>query len=485
MDSEMSHRDTDGRTTSGTSAQELKEAMKWLLAAADGTGVTLRRDCGWKVQTLVMAALLWVWSAMQTLGDRFQEALDGARRLAPRGIPKRLSYQAFMKLLVRHTASLVRDLMLALRRRMQQEFPKQFRIAGLIPIAVDGSHVQLPRTLSNEERFSPRKAHKTGKNKKNKRRGGRPKSKQARRQRSCDKKADSPQMSLTMLLHVGLRLPWDWRIGPSDQSEREHLRSMIDSLQEKTLLLADAGFAGYDLWSLLLERGHQFVIRVGGNVQLLKNLGKVRSRDGLVYLWPAGAAKKGQPPRMLRLVVLQGPRHPVYLVTSILDPKRLSDRQVAQMYRRRWSVEVFFRHFKQTYGRCRLRSRKAEHAECEMQWSLLGLWTMLLYAHAQQRPSPGANESSAPRVSVAKVLRAFGWALSHIDSSPPSGRSLVERLGLAVIDCYQRRDKRSRGYPRKKYETATKPPCITLATKEQRQRAKELATTNTKKGLTA
>jgi hypothetical protein len=351
-------------------------------------------------------------------------------------------------------------------------------------MAVDGSHVQLPRTLSNEERFSPRKTRKQGKTN-NKRRGGRPKSKQARQQRSRDKKADSPQMSLTMLYHVGVRLPWDWRIGPSDQSERGHLRSMIEKLEEKILLLADAGFVGYYLWSLLLERGHQFVIRVGGNVQLLKKLGTVRERDGIVYLWPAGAAQKGQPPLMLRLVVLQGPRHPVYLVTSILDPKKLSDRQVAQMYRRRWSVEVFFRHFKQTYGRGKLRSRKAEHAECEMQWSLLGLWTMLLYAQAQQRPSPAANESPPPRVSVAKVLRAFGRALSHIDSRPRTGKSLVELLQLAVIDSYQRGDKRSRGYPKKKYETATKPPHITCATKQQRERAKELAANNKKKGLTA
>jgi hypothetical protein len=163
----MSHRDTDGRTTSGTSAQELKEA------------------------------------------------LDGARRLAPRGVPKRLSYQAFMKLLVRHSASLVMAVMLALRGRMQQEFSEQFRIAGLIPMAVDGSHVQLPRTLSNEERFSPRKTRKTGKNK-NKRRGERPKTKQARQQRSRDKKADLPPLERGGVLPA---LQADLRSGQAPQPQ--------------------------------------------------------------------------------------------------------------------------------------------------------------------------------------------------------------------------------------------------------------------------
>jgi hypothetical protein len=83
------------------------------------------------------------------------------------------------------------------------------------------------------------------------------------------------------------------------------------------------------------------------------------------------------------------------------------------------------------------------------------------------------------------VLRVFGRALSHIEGRPRTGKSLVELLQLAVIDSYQRGEKRSRGYPKKKYETATKPPRITCATTQQRERAKELAANNKKKGLTA
>lgn len=160
------------------------------------------------------------------------------------------------------------------------------------------------------------------------------------------------------------------------------------------------------------------------------------------------------------------------------DSRRLSDRQVAEIYRRRWGIELFFRHFKQTFHRSKLRSRKADHAECELQWSLLGLWTMLL---AAQKQRPGAIDCAA-RLSVGRVLRAFRRAIA--DSIGPD-RSLSDMLARAVIDSYSRRDKRSRGYPRKKYEPSAKQPRITNATQQQRKLAQQSTTQMSAKGLTA
>ncbi len=60
------------------------------------------------------------------------------------------------------------------------------------------------------------------------------------------------------------------------------------------------------------------MIRVGENVKLLKKLGYVRERSGLVYLWPDRMAAKDLPPLVLRLIMVAGNRHPVYLVTNVL-----------------------------------------------------------------------------------------------------------------------------------------------------------------------
>ena len=51
-------------------------------------------------------------------------------------------------------------------------------------------------------------------------------------------------MWLTTMWHVGTGLPWDWRLGPSDSSERDHLKQMIAALPAHALVTADAGFVG-------------------------------------------------------------------------------------------------------------------------------------------------------------------------------------------------------------------------------------------------
>lgn len=475
----MSHQDTDCRTGSGTYAQELQAAIRELLTGVNWKAVQFRKDCKWTPFGLVAAALVWAWSPKLTLIERYGQAQRFARGLGRRVAPAKVSYQSFMKLLVRWTAELVGCLMLAFHVLMEKEFPKEFRFAGYVILAGDGSKLRLARTRSNEARYSPSTRGKKGKKRRQADRAKkRPRTAKARAQQAKDKKADSPQMALTLLFHVLLRLPWDWRIGPSGASERDHLREMIPHLPADALIAADCGFIGYEFWTELLASGRQFVIRVGGNVRLLRKLGVVRETNGIVYLWPKNAANRKRPPLTLRLVVVHDGRQPWYLVTSVLDAKRLSDEQVAKIYRFRWRIELFFRHFKQTYRREKPRSHKAEHVACEVQWSLLGLWTMLLHTLIQQK-----RAGIEPRqVSVARVLRAFGQAIDEQRCRAEAGESLADQLSKALVDPYCRRNKMSRAHPRKKYEPPTKRPRVDTATRSQRELAKQVMTENTKKG---
>lgn len=478
----MSHRDKDCRSGSGTHAQEVIAAIDGLLSKVDWTGIVFRKDCGWSVRGLVMAAMVWAWSSRTTLSGRFDQALRIAGGLGKSCAPAETSYQAFIKLLVRWTSPLRDCLVAAFQSLMERNFSKQFRLAGFIVLAGDGSKLKLARTQSNEDRYSPNTRGKKGKKQlKANRARRRPRSRKAQIQQARNKKSDSPQMALTLLYHAILRLPWDWRLGPSAISEREHLREMIPHLPLDALVTADCGFFGYDFWSELLASGRQFVIRVAGNVRLLKKLGVVRESHGTIYLWPDKVAKRGQPPLVLRLLQVHDGRQPWYLVTSVRNPKRLSDRQVIDVYKRRWRIELFFRHLKQTFGRAKLRSHKAEHAECEAQWSLLGLWAMLLHAQIEHQSEYG----EAGNNSVARVLNAFRQAIDEPGCRPEKGRSVTEQILAAVVDPYVRRNKTSRNYPRKKYEPPTKPPQISKATRPQRKLAQELTSRPIKKGLTA
>jgi IS4 transposase len=86
-----------------------------------------------------------------------------------------------------------------------------------------------------------------------------------------------------------------------------------------------------------------------------------------------------------------------------LPKSRLSDRQVATIYAARWGVEVFFRTFKQTFGCRKLRSRSAAHAQLELEWALVGLWSVCLLGTREL----GAYGSAPTRLSPAAALRAF------------------------------------------------------------------------------
>jgi hypothetical protein len=460
----MSHQDLNRHTGRQPNHQDLKRVLDWLTEGADFSTIHFAKTCTWTPRTLTITALLWVWSDKETLKDRFQAARKIAIHALALSMLVAATYQAFLQMLRAWTTRLAVPLVGALRRRMQEDLADRFTLDGYTLFGVDGTRLELPRTESNETPPVPRRPRRARK---------RP-SKSKRRARAAavarGTKSNTAQMWLTTLWHVGTGLPWDWRTGPSDSSERDHFKAMIAALPARAMVLADAGFVGYVYWKALLESGHQFLIRVGANVRLLKQLGYARERNGLVYLWPDRVRKQQQPPLVLRLVVAHDGREPVYLVTSVLDEGAFPDRQAIRAYGLRWGVELFYRHFKQTFARRKLRSRRWENAEVEAVWSLLGLWTMSL--HAQVELSYDAVPSD--QISVAKLLGAYRGAMAEYRSIALPGESLWERLAVAVLDGYERGNKTSRDFPRKKRARTAGAPEIRRATRLEVEAARQI-----------
>jgi hypothetical protein len=458
----MSHQDQDGRKVH-FHYEYLRRALAWLLPRAALTSIVFRADCTWCASRLAAAALLWAWSDESTLGERFQTARKIVQTLFPRQQEPAGSYQAFMKLLRRWTDTFVECLQKSLRRQMQQALASRWLLHGFAVFGTDGSRVELPRTRSNEEAYAPLPGRKR---KHRRKRVRRPRQSAAARA----KKASVPQLWLTVLWHASTGLPWNWRLGPCDSSERNHLLEMLPSLPKEALITADAGFVGFDFLQLIVASGRQFLVRVGSNVRLLRKLGVVRESEGIVYLWPDAAAQRGALPLVTRLVVTQGGRHPVYLLTSVLSSQRLSDRQVCNLYRLRWGIELYYRHLKQTYQRRKLRSLEAENARLELEWSLLGLWAMALYAQVEL----ARKHVPASKVSIAGVLRAFRRMLRDYLHPAEPEQSLCALVRRAVIDNYTRRNKASRIDTRRKYDPPPGPPDIRRATRPQMRLAKRL-----------
>jgi hypothetical protein len=480
----MSHQDTRVREER-LNAECLKDALQWLFAKMDWSEVQFRKDCLWTPAILASMATLFVWSGETTLTDRFDRALRVLEFLFPDRIQRRwrkkrkgnkrkppVSYQCFMKLLQRWTPLFVSLILDEFRRRFPELFNDCLLIYGFLVYGCDGSRVDLPRTRSNERAYAPSRKPARGKKQ-------RKKAQKRSRKLKCSKhsrKNDVPQMWLTLMFHVGTGLPWDWRIGPSDSSERAHMLEMLSKLPPKALVTADAGFVGYEYLKAIHESGRSLLIRVGSNVRLLKKLGVFKEAQNRVYLWPQTKAK--EKPLVLRLVVAHNGKHPVYLVTNVLSEGRLSDAQVVRIYSKRWRLEVHYRHFKQTYGKRKLRCHNSENARVELEWSLLGLSALLLYTLVEIRK----NATEPQKLSCAAAWREVRNTMNDYLHVTQPGERLRQRLQFAVTDDYVRRDKTSRDYCRKKKEKPAGAPIITKATPAQIKLAKMIYTeTNPKR----
>jgi hypothetical protein len=463
---------------------EIKRAVNWILndegifAKVDVHGNAVWYQFG--VIALVRIAIFWMWSDKTSLVDAADGAISYCRKIF--GGVAINSYQSLTSALGKYDCQIRPILWSHLQGLMKNCGQAEFRIGLWVVLAVDGSRFNVPRTLQNQKAFckppkkKKRKKNSKGNNKKKTKRGRtQAKKKPASKKSHYNPQPVGPQMWLTLVWHVGQRLPWCWKIGPSYSSERDDMKDMLThKYPENTLFCGDAGFVGYEFWNAITDQGHSFLVRVGGNVKLQSKLGwYAREKEGIVYSWPNKLAKQQRPPLVLRLIKLQDSRNRViFLLTNELNQKKLSPSLAGKIYRQRWGIEVQFRTVKQTYNRSKLRSRCPENAIVELHWSLLSLWMVQLLAYREQVDLHEPGE----KTSVAQVLRVLREFNRQGDQQLESEDGLGNQLAAAVTDTYKRPNskKQSRNYPRRKQEPFAGKPIVTESTSEQKQRLKNV-----------
>ncbi len=323
--------------------ETLLAAVRWVVDAGIFDQWKFHGNTSWNPFELVMLAVVWAWSESGTLTGAFEEAHRWS--LCILGRVAVTTYQGLMGALVTSTGRMVPQLWGRMHELLEQHGGEHWRIGPWLPLAIDGSRVTTARTQANERAFcaanygrSRMAAYRWKKN----REQGRPQ----RRRRQRKSVPAVPQIWLTLIWHMGLRMPWSWKSGPSTASERDHFQQMLSEqpFPKNTLFCGDAGFTGYQLWKAMIDRGHHILIRVGANVRLLRKLGYyARERAGIVYCWPSAAARKNEPPLVLRLIRFRLGRGEAYVVTSVLESQLLSEREAVRLYHLRWGVELQFR----------------------------------------------------------------------------------------------------------------------------------------------
>ncbi len=430
----------------------------------------------WDPEQLTVEALIWSWQEAKNVTDAFHQTLEICGDLGLKNMA--MTYPTFMNALDRYGNTFRSRLRERFQTLAEEVGGQRFRTGGWVLIGFDGSRATAPRTVSNEQAFC---APNYGNGKRAM--YGKKKSKGMRRKRNEQNKPQpqAPQAWITMLWHMSLRLPWTWRLGPSNSSERDHVKEMLDqeTFPENTLFCGDAGFVGYPLWSSIpATPGRHFLVRVGANVKLLSEKADIKKcGGGVVLCWPKGRMDSGDPPLRLRLVKVKVGKTQMWMLTSVLDARKLSKKQIVRFYKMRWGIEVEFRGLKQTIDKHTLRCRNSDRLLVELDWSIRAMAVAELIALREQIRADDEDDSGEtydPQDrSLANTMRALRKCMRQLHKYSRREDGLLHALSQALVQRYHNHtDKRARYRPKNPDKKKLRDPTVRKINAKQRNKLK-------------
>jgi Transposase DDE domain len=406
-----------------------------------------RKDARWDFHHLILVLLAMTWS----LGDSTPERFEMARGIVAICRPKRRragsTALGFQKALGRLPMRPLVALAGALRHRLLSRLGDDLLHDGFIPLGCDGSRLECCR---NDELLA--------------------------RMGRAGKAGSSPSMWVTAVVHLTTGVPWSWWLGQGDASERDHLQRLLPSLPAKALVVADAGYDGYDLAVAILKAGASFLIRMSSKSRFFvdESIDPDQFRQGQVSYWPGRARQAGLPPLRLRLIRISGRRRgqdpkravDLWLLTDV-EAGRMSLTQAASFYRLRWENEGLFRSYKRTLSKVHLTGRTVRAVHREAYGSLLACQLLLAqgaWALRGVRDRASAVVPCSPRQALLAVRQELRAAMKRDRRESYRGR-----LARCERERRQRTSpKQKRAWPqRTPHEPPKSPRLLTMNEKEK------------------
>lgn len=173
----------------------------------------------------------------------------------------------------------------------------------------------------------------------------------------------------------------DWAQGTLRHHEGRLFRNLWKCFGQGDVLLADRGFCSYELVASLLGRGVDSVLRLHQARPTAFCQGRPLGENQRLVRWdkPSQRPKAAAPAEwdqlpsslVMRYVKIRVSRpgfrtRELIVVTTLTDPVRYTAEALADLYYRRWSVELFFRDIKITLGMDVLRCKSPEMVRKEI-----------------------------------------------------------------------------------------------------------------------
>lgn len=251
-----------------------------------------------------------------------------------------------------------------------------------------------------------------------------------------------PVARFALILLAGVEAVCAYRLDPYRTAEDTQFHRMWDALPEGCICLADRHFCSFYNLAKLGQRAIDVLTRLHQRRdpgRLIARGRRLGQDEWIVTLDLARQLRKRYhdptlPPtlvvRLIRVVFRRGrKRRRLWLVTTLLDPRRYPRRILVDLYRRRWGIETRLGSLKTTLKLNVLRSRSLKGVQYEVAATVLAhnlVWTVIHQA-AQAADTP------ADRISFADALKtvlAFSATLRH---APPAARDRLYRRMLRQI----------------------------------------------------
>jgi hypothetical protein len=259
-----------------------------------------------------------------------------------------------------------------------------------------------------------------------------------------------PLMKIVGVFSLATGALLDYAKGNKHQHELGLLERLLQTFRPGDLALADRGFSTYTLMARLIQRQVQSLFRLHHSRPKDFRKGKRLGKDDRLLRWrkPDNWQKPAYMPkavwqrlpqeiavRMVRFTLnIPGYRtKSVTLITTLLDPVAYPAAELAQLYARRWRIELWFRDIKTSMGMESLRclTPKMVHKELEMYFIAYNLIRCLMADAAQIY---GADLERLSFKGTVDSLRQFSAGIAQARSRKKKNQLVSRLLELIAQD---------------------------------------------------
>ncbi len=193
-----------------------------------------------------------------------------------------------------------------------------------------------------------------------------------------------PQCLVSTFYDVYRKIPVLRTVQPNTGGdERIELTENLNSLPDNSIILADRGYWGYEVFYHLIENSsHDFVVRMPAFKQVTQfaasdkneDIITIDPTDSFLKKWRKGNSKIETPtPITLRLIRYTPPKgtEEIILATTLIDSEKYPLIDITELYWDRWQVELFYRDEKTYVQAGKFHSKKKEGVLQELFASVL------------------------------------------------------------------------------------------------------------------